>query len=142
MGFSCAAGGDCSGGGILQLRPKMAVDEAAFTKLLEKEPFLALLLMGSVEYDAKHQAFLSAEPYPGGTISGKGEIYKHRGMFSLRSSGEVDFQFVLTNEKDGSTVTYSGTLRDRGRNITSAKISQGSTAAPAEREQLEWKMAN
>jgi hypothetical protein len=79
---------------------------------------------------------------PGGTIHGKNLRYRHRGILELRPDGQVAFQFVLNSLTDGSTVTFSGLLREYGKAITYSKISQSSADASVERVQREWTMPN
>lgn len=142
QGWTCGQGSDCSGGPQPQIRPKsaMAVEAAAITKLEESEPLLAIVLLGSVDYDATKHAYLAARSYPGGTIHGKNMRYRHRGLFELREDGQIAFQFVLNNLDDGSKVTFSGLLGEGGRSISYSKISQLSPDTPAQRVNRVWKM--
>lgn len=141
--FLCTLSGSCDADPpSLALPSTFAVDPAALAKLEAKEPLLSLVLRGLVDHDRNQQAVLNLEPDLRGTINGKEGRFIHRGLFSRRGNDQVAFHFELENVDDGSKVTLSGILRDRGRSISYSKLSKPRSGAAVRRERFDWAAAD
>jgi hypothetical protein len=139
--FLCDLSGSCDADPPSLAAPAtFAIEPKALAKLEAKEPLLSLVLRGVVEYTKDKQPVLNLEPDVRGTINGKEGRYIHRGFFSRRGNDQVAFHFELENADDGSKVTLSGIIRDRGRAISYSKLTK--SGASVRRERFEWKAAD
>ena len=139
--FLCSGLGSCSSDPPpLIVPPTMEIEPKALEKLSAQEPLLSTALLGVVEVNKEKRSVLNLEPYAHGTMSGKLGRYHHRGIFTLRGEGQAAFHIVLESAEGGSTITYSGLIRDRGRSITYSKRTK--LGLSDRLEKFEWTAAD
>jgi hypothetical protein len=120
---------------------RVAIQGEPFSGLERQEPILAALLLGVVQEDADHHAFLVAESYLSGTTAGSHGNYKYHGAFLPRANGEVGFIFDLDSLADRSSITYSGLIGPNAAAVAYTRVSRDSTTAKAQVEKAQWTAA-
>jgi hypothetical protein len=121
---------------------RMAIEGEPFAGLDQSAPLLAGLLLSAVHRDSDQHVYLVLTPFLSGTIASPEGNYKHHDSFSPRPNGEVSFIFDLDSLKDHSSITYTGIIRDHGRNVEFSKSTHPAPGVKGTRVRGQWTAPN